>query len=77
MKPVLFLLNDRWSVARKGTTSHLMLASHQRGHSVLVTDVVHLQAVSATELMVTVTIECGHRQTCGTISVTEIAGLTY
>jgi glutathione synthase len=50
MKPVLFLLNDRWSVARKGTTSRLMLASHQRGHSVFVTDVVHLQAVSATEL---------------------------
>ncbi len=49
-QPVLFLLNDRWAVKRENTTSLMMLAYHQLGHPVLVTDVVHLQATSATQL---------------------------
>lgn len=50
MKPILFLLNDRWSVKTDGTNATLMQACQQRGHSVFVTDVVHLQASSASEL---------------------------
>ena len=50
LSPVLFLLNDRWSVKPDNTTSTLMLACLQLGHSVMVTDVVHLQATSATHL---------------------------
>jgi len=50
MKPVLFLLNDRWAVKPDNTTSTLMLACHQLGHPVFVTDVVHLQATSSTSL---------------------------
>ena len=50
MKPVLFLLNDRWAVKPNNTTSTLMLACHQLGHPVFVTDVVHLQATSSTSL---------------------------
>ncbi len=48
--PVLFLLNDRWSVKPNNTTSTLMLACLQLGHPVMVTDVVHLQATSSTHL---------------------------
>ena len=50
MKPILFLLNDRWAVKRKNTSSTLMLAYHQMGHPVLVTDVVNLEASSSTSL---------------------------
>jgi len=50
MKPVLFLLNDRWAIKPDNTTSTLMLACHQLGHPVFVTDVVHLQATSSTSL---------------------------
>ena len=50
MKPVLFLLNDRWSVKAGGTNATLMAACQQRGHEVYVTDVVHLQASSASSL---------------------------
>lgn len=50
LPPVLFLLNDRWSVKPDNTTSTLMLACLQLGHPVMVTDVVHLQATSATHL---------------------------
>lgn len=50
MKPILFLLNDRWAVKRKNTSSTLMLAYHQMGHPVLITDVVNLQASSSTSL---------------------------
>ena len=49
-KPVLFLLNDRWSVKPDNTTSTLMLACHRLGYPVLATDVVHLQASSSTAL---------------------------
>ena len=50
MNPVLFLLNDRWSVRRKNATTAMMLACHRLGHPVLVTDVFHLQAYSSTSL---------------------------
>ncbi len=50
MKPILFLLNDRWSVKTDGTNATLIRACQQRGHAVLVTDVVHLQALSASAL---------------------------
>ncbi len=50
MKPVLFLLNDRWSIKQGNTTSTLMLACHRRGHPVFISDVVHLQASSSTAL---------------------------
>jgi glutathione synthase len=50
MKPILFLLNDRWAVKPDNTTSTLMLACHRLGHPVLVSDVVHLQAISSTSL---------------------------
>lgn len=48
--PILFLLNDRWATKPNSTTSTLMLACHQLGHPVMVTDVVHLQATSETHL---------------------------
>lgn len=50
LPPVLFLLNDRWAVKPGNTTSTLMLACLQIGHPVMVTDVVHLQASSSTNL---------------------------
>lgn len=50
MKPILFLLNDRWSIRTCGTNGVLMRACQRRGHEVFVTDVVHLQAASAREL---------------------------
>ncbi len=50
MKPVLFLLNDRWAVKPGNTTTTLMQACQQLGYPVLVTDVVHLQASSTTSL---------------------------
>ena len=50
MSPILFLLNDRWTVKPDNTTSTLMLACHRLGHPLLVTDVVHLQAISSKSL---------------------------
>ena len=50
LAPILFLLNDRWSIKPGSTTSALMLACRQLGHPVMATDVVHLQATSATHL---------------------------
>ncbi|QEG20394.1 ATP-grasp domain-containing protein [Mariniblastus fucicola] len=50
MKPILFLLNDRWSVKKGGTNATLMAACQRKGHDVYVTDVVHLQALNASEL---------------------------
>jgi glutathione synthase len=48
--PVLFLLNDRWSVKPVNTTYALICACHRLGYPVLVSDVVHLQATSSTSL---------------------------
>lgn len=50
MKSILFLLNDRWSVKIDGTNATLMQACQRLGHDVYVTDVVHLQASSASSL---------------------------
>ena len=50
LPPVLFLLNDRWAVKPNNTTSLLMLGCLQLGYEVLVSDVVHLQATSSTNL---------------------------
>lgn len=50
VKPILFMLNDRWSVKTDGTNATLMQACQERGHAVFVTDVVHLQASSASAL---------------------------
>ena len=50
LPPVLFLLNDRWAAKPANTTSTMMLACLQLGHPVMVTDVVHLQATSSTNL---------------------------
>lgn len=46
MNPILFLVNDRWSLKRGGTNATLIEACHELGYRVLVTDVVHLQASS-------------------------------
>lgn len=50
MKPILFLLNDRWSLKADSTNATLISACQRRGHVVYVTDVVHLQASSASTL---------------------------
>lgn len=50
MKPILFLLNDLTSVKTDGTNAVMMSAYQRRGHDVYVTDVVHLQAFSASAL---------------------------
>lgn len=43
-------MNDRWAVKPGNASSTLMLACVRLGHPVFVTDVVHLQASSSTEL---------------------------
>ena len=50
MRPILFLLNDRWSVKADSTNAILISACQRRGHEVYVTDIVHLQAASAVAL---------------------------
>ena len=52
-KPILFLLNDRWRLqSSRNTTGQLIIGARKLGHPVFVSDVVHLQASSSTELFV-------------------------
>jgi hypothetical protein len=47
MKPIPFVLNDRWTIKTGGTNLALIKACAQRGNPVFATDVVHLQASSS------------------------------
>ena len=50
MRPILFLLNDRWFLKSNGTNATLIRACQELGYAVYQTDIVHLQATSASEL---------------------------
>lgn len=50
MKPILFLLNDRESLKLDGTNITLIKACLARGNPVYLTDVIHLQASSGTDV---------------------------
>ena len=51
MKKILFVVNDRWSLKRNDTNAALMSGCHELGFTVLVTDVVHLQASSNSQVL--------------------------